>query len=72
MSLVTQLCPTLCDPVDSKFCPWKSPGKDIGVGSLSLQGIFPTQELNPSLLHCRQTLYHLRLLDWKIQEFSIR
>ena len=24
-----------------------------------LQGIFPTQELNPGLPHCRQTLYHL-------------
>ena len=24
-----------------------------------LQGIFPTQGLNPGLQHCRQTLYHL-------------
>ena len=24
-----------------------------------LQGIFLTQGLNPGLLHCRQTLYHL-------------
>ena len=24
-----------------------------------LQGIFPTQESNPGLPHCRQTLYHL-------------
>ena len=24
-----------------------------------LQGIFPTQGLNPDLLHCRQILYHL-------------
>ena len=24
-----------------------------------LQGVFPTQGLNPGLLHCRQTLYHL-------------
>ena len=31
-----------------------------GVGSLSLlQGIFPTQELNPGLPHCRQILYQL-------------
>ena len=31
--------------------------KDTGVGSLSLlRGIFPTQELNPGLLHCRQIL----------------
>ena len=32
-------------------------GQNIGVGSLSLfQGIFPTQRLNPSLLHCRRSL----------------
>ena len=32
----------------------------MGVGSLSLlQGIFPTQELNWSLLHCRQILHQL-------------
>ena len=31
-----------------------------GVGSHSpLQGIFPTQELNPGLLHCRRILYQL-------------
>ena len=24
-----------------------------------LQGIFPTQELNPGFMHCRQTVYHL-------------
>ena len=34
--------------------------KNTGVGSHSLlQGIFPTQELNPGLLHCSQILYHL-------------
>ena len=34
--------------------------KSIGVGChFLLQGIFPTQGLNPSLPHCRQTLYHL-------------
>ena len=40
--------------------PWNSPGQNTGVGSLSfLQRIFLTQELNQSLLHCRQILYHL-------------
>ena len=40
---------------------WNSPGQDTGVGSLSLlQRIFPTQGLNPGLLHCRQILYQLR------------
>ena len=37
-----------------------SPGKNIGVGCHALlQGIFPTQGLNPGLPHCRQILYHL-------------
>ena len=40
--------------------PWNSPGQNTGVGSLSLlQGIFPTQGLNPGLLHRRQILYQL-------------
>ena len=34
------------------LCPWDSPGKNIGVGCHGLhQRIFPTQGLNPSLLH---------------------
>ena len=37
-----------------------TPSQNTGVGSLSLlQGIFPTQGLNPGLLHCRQILKHL-------------
>ena len=42
--------------------PAESPGKpkNTGVGSLSLlQQIFPTQESNQDLLHCRQILYQL-------------
>ena len=42
--------------------PAEPPGKpkDTGVGSLSLlQRIFPTQESNRDLLHCRRILYHL-------------
>ena len=39
---------------------WTSPGQNTGVGRHSfLQGIFPTQGLNPSLPHCRQVLYQL-------------
>ena len=35
--------------------------KNTGVGTLSLlQGIFPTQESNWGLQHCRQILYQLR------------
>ena len=51
--------------------PWNSPGQNTGVHSLSLlQGIFPTQGLNPGLLQCRQILYQLshqrssRILEW--------
>ena len=52
---VTQSCPTLCDP-----SPWNSPGQNTGAGSCSLlQGIFPTQRLNPSLPHYRWILYQL-------------
>ena len=52
---VFQPCTTLCEPMD---CPWISPGQNTGVGSLSLlQGIFPAQESNWGLLHCRQILY---------------
>ena len=44
---VIQSCPTLCHSMD---CPWNSPGQNTVVGSLCLlQGIFPTQELNPGL-----------------------
>ena len=42
--------------------PSEPPGKpkNTGVGSLSLfQGIFPAQELNQGLLHCKWILYQL-------------
>jgi len=41
--------------------PSEPPGKpkNTGVGSL-FQGIFPTQESNRGLLHCRRILYQLR------------
>ena len=59
------------------YSPWNSPGKNTGVGSLSLlQGIFPTQGLNPGLPHCRQILYQLsqkgspRILEWVAYPFS--
>ena len=42
------------------LCPWNFPGKNTGVGChFLLQGIFPTQELNPiSCISCRQILYY--------------
>ena len=57
--------------------PWNSPGQNTGVGSLSLlQGIFPTQGLNPGRPHCRQILYQLShqgspsILEWVACPFS--
>ena len=60
---VTQLLPTLCNPMDCSLpgsSPWDFPGKSTGVGChFLLQGIFPTQELNPCFPHCRKTLHCL-------------
>ena len=42
------------------LCSWDFPGKDTGVGSPSfLQGIFPAQESNLGLPHCRWIFYQL-------------
>ena len=61
--LVTLLCPTLCDAVDCNCQAPLSvefPGKNTGVGFHSLlQGLFPTQESNPGVLHCKRVLYHI-------------
>ena len=53
------------------YSPWNSLGQNTGVGNHSfLQGIFPTQGLNPGLLYCRWILYQLnhqgspRILEW--------
>ena len=51
---------TDCIPPGSSV-PGDSSGKNTGVGCHALlQGIFPTQGLNPGLLHCRQILYRVR------------
>ena len=65
--LVTQLCPSMCDPMD-----YSPPGSSVhgilqaritGVGSHALlQEIFLTQRSNPHLLcllNCSQILYSL-------------
>ena len=60
------------------YSPWNSPGQNTGVGSFSLQGIFPTQGSNPGLLHCGWILYQLshkgspRILEWVACPFSSR
>ena len=42
------------------LCPWDFPGKTTGVSChFLLQGILPTQGLNPGLQHCRQIIYQL-------------
>ena len=59
------------------YSRWNSPGQNTGVGSLSLlQGIFPTQGLNPGPPHYSQILYQLshkgspRILEWVVYPFS--
>ena len=61
------------------YSPWNFPGQNTGVESPSLlQGIFPTQGLNPSLLHYRWILYQLShkgsllvpLKSYKLAPFS--
>ena len=61
------------------YSPGNSPGQNTREGSLSLlQGIFPTQELNWGLLHCRWVLYQLsqkgspQILEWVAYPFSSR
>ena len=61
---VVQLCPTLCDPMNcsppGSSVHGDSPGKNTTAGCHAfLQGIFPTQGLNPGLPHCRRILYQL-------------
>ena len=46
------------------LCPWHFPSKDAGVEChFLLQGIFPTQESNPGLLHCNRFF-----TDWAMRD----
>ena len=70
---VAQPCLTCCSPMDCSL-----PGSSVHgilqarilawVSCSLLPGIFPIQESNPSLLHCRQILYHLSHQGSSIQE----
>ena len=77
VSEVTQSCLTLCDPMNCSrlLHPWDFPSKNTGVDChLLLQEIFPTQRLNPGLLHCRQTLYplsHQGSLMWRLESYKL-
>ena len=58
---VTQSCPTLCNPMDYTVHGILHARILELVAFFSLlRGIFPTQGLNPGLLHCRRILYQLR------------
>ena len=78
MDLECGKCSVVSDSLrpSGPYSPWNSPGQNTGVGSLSLlQGIFPTQGLNPGLPHCRGILYQLRhqgsqRLEWAAYPFS--
>ena len=76
-----QPCLTLCDCMDcsptGSFVHGDSLGKNIGVGCHALlREIFPTEGLNPGLLHSRQILYCLShqgspwILEWVVYPFS--
>ena len=80
-AVLSQSCLTLCDPMDCSLpgssVHGYSPGKNAGLGCHALfQGTFPTQGLNPGLLHCKQILYHLiqqeslGILEWVAYPFS--
>ena len=54
-------------PFHGLYSLWNPPGQNTGEGSLSLlQGIFPTQESNWGLLHCRL------FTNWAIREDAIK
>ena len=70
-----QSCLTLCDSIH--WCPpgsslhGISPNNNTGVGCCAfLQGIFPTQESNQGLLHCRRILYQLSYQGSPTYSFS--
>ena len=66
-SCLTLFNPTDCSPPGSSALgPWDSPGKNTGVGSCALlQGIFPTQGLNPGLLPWQVGSFPLSRLQQK-------
>ena len=48
------------------LCPWDSPGKSTRVGCHAcLQGIFPTQGSNPSILSCTGSQFFTTSATWE-------
>ena len=72
----------ICSVVSDFVIPWTIQSMEFSrpeywsVSVSLLQGIFPTQGLNPGLPYCRQILYQLshkgspRILDWVAYPFS--
>ena len=64
-----------CDPIDYTV-HWIPQAKTLEWVAFPLQETFPTQRLNPHLLHCRQILYQLShkgspiILEWVACPFS--
>ena len=70
---VAQLCVILCDPMDCRLPGFSvhSPGKHTGVGCHSLlQGIFPTQGLDPGLLHWQGDSLSSEPLEVHTQDYN--
>ena len=67
VGLVAKSCPSLATPwtvvcqapLPMRFSRQEYWGGGVGGCHFLLQGIFPTQESNPGLLHCKQILYQL-------------
>ena len=73
---VTQLCPTLCSPMDcsppGSSVHGDSLSKNTGVSCLFLlQGIFLIQGSNPGFPHCRQILYRMHGGELKFTEYIL-
>ena len=70
---VAKSCPVLCNPMNCSLpdSARDSPGRNTGVGCHALlQGIFPTQGLNPGLPQCWSNESTLRMRWPKYWSFS--
>ena len=62
-ALIAQSCLTLCDPIDCSTAGLSVHGilqaRILEWVAIPFSWLFLTQGSNPSLLHCRQIVYHL-------------
>ena len=55
------------------LCPWDFPGKNTRVDChFLLQGIFPTQRLNPRLLHCSSVQFSCSVVSNSLQPHELQ